>query len=211
GTHAARTGEVGIIAVRSWERAKGLTRIEFLAGQRVLADYRRANDTARSVAALFSAGRDDALELTSRLLEENRSLSRRLRTLEEIAARVEADELIETAQPIGGNQAHTRIVTREFADRDAESLKRLAVSIIARPGLIALLGARDREGRAARLVFARATDVNGDMNALMREACALLEGRGGGRPDLAQGGGTNVEKLTDALETATSRLVAPAQ
>lgn len=211
GTHAARTGEVGIIAVRSWERAKGLTRIEFLAGGRVLADYRRANDTARSVAALFSAGRDDALELTSRLLEENRSLSRRLRTLEEIAARVEADELIETAQPVGGNDARTRVVTREFTDRDAESLKRLAVSIIARHGFIALLGSRDSDGRAARLVFARSADADGDMSALMREACVLLEGRGGGRPDLAQGGGTKVEQLTDALETAKSRLVSVAQ
>ena len=51
GTHAYRTGEVGMIAVRSWERAKGLTRIEFAAGTRALADYRRANQTARAVAA----------------------------------------------------------------------------------------------------------------------------------------------------------------
>lgn len=206
GTHAARTGEVGIIAMRSWERAKGLTRVEFLAGGRVLADYRRANHTARSVAALFSAGRDDASELTARALEENKTMSRRLRTLEEVAARVEADELVETAQFVG-DDAGTCIVTRAFTDRDAESLKRLALSIIARPGFITLLGSRDSDGRAARLVFARAPDAPGDMNALMREACALLEGRGGGRPDLAQGGGTNVEQLDAALEIATRRLV----
>jgi alanyl-tRNA synthetase len=208
GTHAARTGEVGIIAMRSWERAKGLTRVEFIAGGRALADYRRANHTARSVAALFSAGRDDAFELTARALEENKTLSRRLRALEEIAARVEAEELIAAAQPLGGNgDQRTRIVTRAFTDRDAESLKRLALSIVSRPGLIALLGSRDTDGRAARLVFARAADAHGDMNALMREACATLEGRGGGRPDLAQGGGTNVEKLPAALETATTHLV----
>jgi alanyl-tRNA synthetase len=205
GTHAARTGEVGIIAMRSWERAKNLTRLEFIAGGRVLADYRRANHTARSVAALFSAGRDDASELTARALEENKTLSRRLRTLEEVAARVEAEELIHTAQPSGDGD-HARIVTHAFTDRDAESLKRLALSIIARPGLVALLGSRDSDKRAARLVFARSAEARGDMNALMREACALLEGRGGGRPDLAQGGGTNVEQLDAALEAATRRL-----
>ncbi|HLL72956.1 MAG TPA: DHHA1 domain-containing protein [Pyrinomonadaceae bacterium] len=208
GTHAARTGEVGIIAVRSWERAKGLTRLEFLAGGRVLTDYRLANTTARNVGALFSAGRDDAVELVARTLEENKALQRRLRTLEEIAARVEAEELILAATHDDGDDAHARIVTHAFTDRDAESLKRLALAIIARPKHIALLGSRDREGRAARLVFARAADTGGDMNALMRDACALLEGRGGGRPDLAQGGGTNVENLHDALHTAAARLAA---
>ncbi|HEY1404354.1 MAG TPA: DHHA1 domain-containing protein, partial [Pyrinomonadaceae bacterium] len=205
GTHAARTGEVGILAVRSWERARGLTRVEFLAGGRVRADYRRANHTARAVAALFSAGRDDSVELAARLVEENKTLLRRVRALEEIAARVEADELIQTATAAAGDE-RTRIVTHAFAERDAESLKRLALSIIARPGHIALLGARDTGGRTARLVFARAADARGDMNALMREACALLEGRGGGRPDLAQGGGTNVENLPAALRAAAGRL-----
>ena len=53
GTHAYRTGEVGMIAVRSWERAKGLTRIEFVAGTRALADYRKANKScARSCGAV---------------------------------------------------------------------------------------------------------------------------------------------------------------
>src|SRR6267142_5370972 len=79
GTHAYRTGEVGMIAVRSWERAKGLTRIEFVAGVRALADYRRANKSARTVAGLFSAGRDDAAKLTAHMLEENKELHRRIR------------------------------------------------------------------------------------------------------------------------------------
>src|SRR5258707_808550 len=55
GTHARSTSEVGVIAVRSWERAKGLTRIHFMAGVRALADYRKANQIAREVASLFSA------------------------------------------------------------------------------------------------------------------------------------------------------------
>jgi alanyl-tRNA synthetase len=201
GTHAYRTGEVGMIAVRSWERAKGLTRIEFVAGMRALADYRRANKTAREVASLFSGARDEAVHLASRMLEENKELHHRLRSLEEIAARVEAEELLVEASP---NTAGVGVVTKIYHDRDAESLKHLAQALIAHPNTIALLGSRDQE--AARLVFARSADAPGDMNALMKEACALLEGRGGGKPDLAQGGGKNVERLTEAIERASSLL-----
>ena len=94
GTHAYQTGEVGMIAVRSWERAKGLARIEFVAGMRALADYRRANQSARAIAGLFSAALADTPELAARMIEENKQLHRRVRSLEEIATRVEAEELL---------------------------------------------------------------------------------------------------------------------
>ena len=229
GTHAYRTGEVGMIAVRSWERAKGLTRIEFAAGTRALADYRRANKTARAVAALYSSSRDDAAKLTARMLEENKELQRRVRALAEVAAKVEAEELLQQEDavvcgsgPTPGSQdgrsdrdrtesarvsaeadshlAGIHVVSKIFNDRDAESLKHLAQALISHPGTIALLGSCDQE--TARLVFARSEDAPGDMNALMRAACALLDGRGGGKPDLAQGGGKKLEKLAEALELA---------
>jgi alanyl-tRNA synthetase len=208
GTHAYRTGEVGVIAVRSWERAKGLTRIEWVAGTRALADYRRANKTAREVAALYSAARDDAAKLTARVLEENKELHRRVRAFEEIAAGVEAEELLRGSSPSVGegvtNHARVRVVVKAFDNRDAESLKHLAQALISNPHTVALLGSRDRE--TARLVFARSADAPGDMNALMRDACVLLDGRGGGKPDMAQGGGKNVEKLAEAIDTAARTL-----
>ncbi len=197
GTHAYRTGEVGMIAVRSWERAKGLTRIEFVAGTRALADYRRANQSAREIAALFSTGRDDAPTLASHMLSENKELHRRVRLLEEIAAGVEAQGLLESAKVRADG---TRVIAHTFEGRDADDLKRVAHSLVANPQVIALLGSRDDE--TARLVFARSEDVNDDMNALMRNACALLDGRGGGRPDMAQGGGKNVSKLEEAIKLA---------
>jgi alanyl-tRNA synthetase len=201
GTHAYRTGEVGMIAVRTWERAKGLTRIEFVAGTRALADYRRANKTARAVAALFSAGRDDASKLAARMVEENNELHRRVRSLEEIAARVAAEELLTAAVPTA---AGVRVINHIFENRDAESLKHIAQALIAHPQTIAVLGSREKE--AARLVFARSADTPGDMNAMMRAACELLDGRGGGKPDMAQGGGKNVERLAEAIERAVALL-----
>jgi alanyl-tRNA synthetase len=223
GTHAYRTGEVGMIAVRSWERAKGLTRIEFAAGVRALADYRKANRSAREVAALFSTGRDDAPQHAAQLVEENKALHRRVRALEELEAEVEAERLLASASPLvdrlptpsdvrSALSEETRIVTHVFENRDAEFLKKVAHALTTRSAhastaksqIVALLATRDKD--TARLVFARSADARGDMNALMRDACALLDGRGGGKPDLAQGGGRNFEKLDEALDKATRAL-----
>ncbi|HWP53555.1 MAG TPA: DHHA1 domain-containing protein [Pyrinomonadaceae bacterium] len=201
GTHAQSTGEVGVIAVRSWVRAKGLVRIQFMAGVRVLADYRKANRTGREVAALFSAAREDSPGLVAKLIDENKKLTRRVRELDEIACRVEAEELLRGSSPTVGEGA---IITRTFDDRSADSLKLLALALIAHPNVVALLGSREDD--TARLVFARSPETSGDMNALMRKACEMIDGRGGGKPDMAQGGGKNIGTLEEALAAATQDL-----
>jgi alanyl-tRNA synthetase len=201
GTHAYRTGEVGIVAVRSWERAKGLVRIEFVAGGRALADYRKANKSAREIAALFSAGRDDAPHLAAQMIDENKELHRRIRVLEETAAADEAEKLFTETGP---REDGTRIIAKVFDGRDNDLLKKLAHALTARPQTVALLGSRD--GDTARLVFARSQDADGDMSSLMREACASLDGRGGGKPEMAQGGGKKIDQLAEALTRAASSL-----
>jgi alanyl-tRNA synthetase len=208
GTHANGTGEVGVIAVRGWERAKGLTRIQFMAGLRVVDDYRKANRTAIETSTLFSAGRDDSPALVARLIDENRKLTRRVRELDEIACRVEAEEILSSLRSEAGYRAaDPLVVTRGFNDRDADSLKHLALALIAHSKVIALLASRD--SNTARLVFARSADASGDMNALMRKACEVIDGRGGGKSDMAQGGGKNIGALDEALESAAKSLSRP--
>lgn len=193
GTHARATGEVGMILIPFWERAKGMTRLTFVAGERALKDYTHANRTARAVAAQFSVNRDDAPAAVRRLTEEHKTLQRRARELSTLAAEAEAAHIITdtNARPDG-----TRIVTRIFTDRDLAALRTLAQRLAAHnTPTVALLACVEAD--TARLVFARSTDASGDMNQFMREACARLDGRGGGTSELAQGGG----KLTNDLET----------
>ncbi|HEX8890969.1 MAG TPA: DHHA1 domain-containing protein, partial [Pyrinomonadaceae bacterium] len=173
----------------------------FVAGQRALNDYNRTNRALRSIAAMFSAGRDDAIQSVARLMDEHKQLTRRARTLEEVAARVEAEEIWNEARTLS---VDIKLCARVLEDRDADSLKKLAFALIAHPKTIALLGSRDAE--TARLVFARSMDAPGDMNALMREACGMLEGKGGGRADMAQGGGRLLEKLDEAIELSIKHL-----
>jgi alanyl-tRNA synthetase len=203
GTHAKQTGEVGMLAVRSWSRAKGLTRVEFVAGVRLHQDYRRANGTARHVAALFSVARDETPESVVRLREENKELLRRVRELEHIAARVEAANLLANTAPRADG---LHVVTGIFPERDAEALKALAFALVAQPRVAALLATHDAEHKTARLVFARSQDAPGDMNALMRHACRQLGGRGGGHPDFAQGGGRHAPQLMSILAELAAKL-----
>jgi alanyl-tRNA synthetase len=110
-----------------------------------------------------------------------------------------------TAAAAGLAEGQTvRVISHVFEARDPESLKQLAQALIDHPGTIALLGSRDKE--FARLVFARSTDSPGDMNALMREACATIHGRGGGNAEMAQGGGKDTERVSEAIAGARARI-----
>src|SRR5215475_4489377 len=200
GTHAERTGEVGLIAVRGWERAKKMTRVHFLCGVRALDDYREAGRSVDAIARKFSAGREEAESSVERLLDENKRLSRRARELAGVVAKVEASELIEATEPVDG----ARIVSRVFDDRDIEELKLLAHRLVDGDNVVALLASK--EGGTARLVFARSANLSADMNALMRAACERLGGRGGGKPEFAQGGGPKVSELDRTMEEARTTI-----
>lgn len=183
GTHASNTGEVGIIVARAWERAKKMTRVHFVCGVRALNDYRLANEAADTVARKLSVGREEIVVTVDRLLEEQKQANRRIRELNQIAAEVEAQQILAETEPVNG----LRVVRKILEQKDFEEMKLLAHRLVERPGVVALLGVR--EGSMARLVFARSTDVDQDMNALMKAACEKLGGRGGGKPEFAQGGG----------------------
>jgi alanyl-tRNA synthetase len=200
GTHAQRTGEVGLIAVRSWERAKRMTRVQFVCGGRALRDYRVANQTAMSVARRLSVGRDEALEAVARLLEEHKKLERRARALVELATQAEAQELL-TATPATPSP---RVILRIFDDRDFDDVKRLAHQLVAEPGVLALLARRTRD--LVRVVCARSADLPVEANTLLQPVCEQLGGRSGGTSEFAQGSGTRVAELERVLAAAAASL-----
>ena len=200
GTHATRTGQIGLIAIKSFERAKKMTRVEFVCGRRSLAEYRQANATAVTVARLFSSERDAAPDLVARAMEENKALKKRLRDLLDLAMSAEAAGLLAETEATNG----FKIIRRAYDDRDLEEIRILASKIVSLEPAIALLGTKDRS--AARLVFARSVSLPQEMGKLMAEACKLLGGRGGGRPEMAQGGGPVIERLEEALLNAAAQV-----
>jgi alanyl-tRNA synthetase len=202
GTHATRAGQVGLIAIKGYERAKKLTRVEFVCGHRALAEYRAAHRTAMAVAQLFSADRDSTPELVARAIQETKSLKKRIRDLLELAMTAEAAQRLAQASP----SRNFKVVSAVFDGRDLEEVRMLASKIAQAEPAVALLGTKD--AGAARLVFARSASLAPDMGQLLAEACQLLGGRGGGKPDLAQGGGPAGDKLDDAIKLAAEKIFA---
>jgi alanyl-tRNA synthetase len=200
GTHAARTGQIGLIAVRSYERLRKMTRVEFVCGGRALAEYRLAKGTAFAVARLFSSDREKSPELVEAAIQENKGLKRRIRDLLELAMSAQASEMLALAP---ASQSF-KIVQAVFLGKDLEEMRMLAAKIVQREPSVALLATKDAGG--ARLVFARSASLAQNMSQLLAEACDMLEGRGGGKPELAQGGGPNVERVEEALAAASGKI-----
>ena len=177
-----------------------MTRVEFVCGHRALEEYRAANETAISVAQLFSAERDASVELVRRAIQENKNLKRRVRDLLELAMTAEAAEMRAAATSTGA----FKLISAVFDGRDLEEVRMLATKIVQAEPAIALLGTKD--AGAARLVFARSASLAENMGQLLAEACQLLGGRGGGKPDMAQGGGPDVAKLDEAIKLAAEKI-----
>jgi alanyl-tRNA synthetase len=184
GTHVARTGAIGVIAVSGWERFRGGTRVEFRCGVRALADYRAMRDSVSAAQRLLSTGPADLAFAIERLQGEAREAKRRVNDLQEKLAGHEAEALADRATPSGSS----RIVVEPLGGWDAAGLKTIAAAIAERPGHTAVLLTI---ATPVSIVVARAADVRLDAGAVLRQLTAKYGGKGGGRPELAQGGGLN--------------------
>lgn len=196
GTHVPRTGMVGMIAVSSWERFKGGSRIAFVCGGRALASHTRLRDTLTAAARLAGAAPADVPSAIERMQAELKETRKTIRDLEDTLTRFRAAELRAGAETIGGYRA---VLTVQPA-LDGGALKRLAAEIVQAPGLVAILAGT---GQPVPVVVARSEDVPFDAGAWLERAIAALGGRGGGRPEQAQGGiaAGGEEIVTFARET----------
>jgi alanyl-tRNA synthetase len=181
GTHVARTGGIGLIAVASWERFKGGQRLEFLCGRRALAGYRTLRDAMAASIRLVSVLPTELPGAIERLQAEARDQKRALAGAYQDLARYRADELASAVESVGTH----RLVARAI-DADAIGLKNLAAAVAAKPGLVVVLASTSTP---TLVVIARSNDVAVSAQRLLTVLTAEFGGRGGGRPEMAQAGG----------------------
>ncbi len=199
GTHVARTGAIGMIAVAGSERVRGGTRLEFLCGVRALRGYRTLRDVMASSVRLLSVLPVELPAGIERMQAEAKDTNRRLRDLQTRLASFEAASLGERAEPRGAS----RIVVEALEGWDANGLKAIASAISSRPGHVAVLFGVPPP---SAIVVARAPDAAVDCAATLKALTDRFGGKGGGRPDLAQGGGLQ-GRAEDLIAYARSLLL----
>jgi alanyl-tRNA synthetase len=213
GTHVRRTGEVGPIKITRSERRGAETRVEFLCGGRALADYRAKNAMVMELAQEFTVGHWELPDAVHRLSDELRETRRALRRSRDSLLEAEATALWHQAEVLtvgetgsGSTVETVHIVRGAYDGRSMDDLKHLAQRLIVHPCTVALLASRGQGDQKSYLTFARSDDLDVNMGTLVRPACEIIGGRGGGRPNFAQGGGAEAGLVGQALDGARETL-----
>ena len=201
GTHVARTGAIGTVVVASSERFRGGTRVEFLCGIRATRAYRNLRDTVAASVRLVSVLPTELPAGIERLQAEMKETRRTLKDLQNRLAGFEGLSLADRAEAIGA----CRAVIAALDGWDQTGLKSLAGAITTRPGHVAALFSAASPSAA---VIARSPDVAIDCALVLKQLVERFGGKGGGRPDLAQGGGLQGDR--SELLTLTRELISTA-
>ena len=194
GTHVSRTGAIGIIAVTQSERFRGGSRITFACGSRALRAFRGYRDAVAGAVRVLSVLPHELPSAVERAQLDSKDLRKTVSRLQGELAGHEASRLLEDAAVVGDR----RVVVRALEGWDAAGLKAIASSLVGRSGVVAVLvSARN----PVAVVVARSQDAALDSSMGLRMLLDRFGGRGGGRPELAQGAGL-VGKIEDILTAA---------
>jgi alanyl-tRNA synthetase len=197
GTHLDQTGEIGLLKVQmEGAVASGVRRIEAVAGPAALEAVAKKEAALREAAEILKIAPLEVPRRLQKLLEEQKALEKQLETLEARAARSRAEELVASARQVNG----VAVIAARVDGLDAEGLRSVADTLRERLGSGVVCVASVVDGKV-NLVAAVTKDLTKRVQAgkLVQEVAAAVGGRGGGRPDLAQGGGPEPDKLDAAL------------
>jgi alanyl-tRNA synthetase len=197
GTHVARTGDIGLFKIiAEGGVAAGVRRIEALTGAGALVYLERQEDRLADIGKLLAASGDDAIEKLRQLQDRQKKLERELESLKSKAAGSALDDILREAEDLGG----IRVVAARVNGLDPKALREGVDQAKAKLKDCVVLLAAGADGKAALVAGVGGTAL-GKVKAgeLLSHVAKQIGGKGGGRPDLAQGGGEDTPKLDEAL------------
>lgn len=199
GAHPAYTGEVGLIKIRKLDKIRNSTRVEFYCGNRALRDYSWKNHTINQISSLLSVKDVDTLNGVEKLYADYNELKKEVRNLKQENTQYEADQLFSDAEGKSG----IKLIAKVFESRNFGDIRNLSSKVTEKPKTIILLGVKNDK---AQLVFSCSKDISIDMNQLFQEVAPIINAKGGGNKNTAQGGGDKKENLEGALKAAVTIL-----
>lgn len=197
GIHASRTGDIGLLKIISEGGvASGVRRIEAVTGAQALAYLNAAEEQLKEAASLVKGSRDNLIDKLSAVLERNRLLEKQLEQLQAKAASAAGDDLSAQALDV----KDVKVLAVRLDGQDGKALLALVDQLKNKLGRAVILLGSVHEEKVV-LVAGVTKDLTGQLKAgdLMKQAAAAVGGKGGGRPDMAQGGGTDAGALDAAL------------
>ncbi|MGB2173236.1 MAG: alanine--tRNA ligase-related protein, partial [Porticoccaceae bacterium] len=202
GTHVERTGDIGLIKITSESSvASGVRRIEAVTGKLALAYCEQTQDTVDEVSTIAKVAKAKVTEKVRQVIEENRRLQKEIDQLKQKLANSSGSDIMSSAQQINGVTVLSTIVD----GADAKSLKSVADQVRSKieKGVFFLVA---KEGDKASLVAGVTKNLTSDLKAgdLMKHVSSQLDGKGGGRPDMAMGAAYDLTNLPQALESVAA-------
>jgi alanyl-tRNA synthetase len=193
GIHCKNSLEVGAIKILRTKRIQdGVVRLEFVAGMPEIEAMLEIWNSISEASAKLNSTPEKINESVDKLLSDRKELVKELEAMKKGRVGETVDELLEKGVQVRGVR-----VIRHLESEDMRHLVSLAKELIGKPKTVAILGS-DEQG--AKIVVARSPDVDLDCRPLIEEAMKRVGGSGGGKPDFAQGGGTDASKIEDALD-----------
>ncbi|HCP53269.1 MAG TPA: alanine--tRNA ligase [Pseudomonas sp.] len=197
GTHVSRTGDIGVFKITSEAGvAAGVRRIEAVTGAQALAYLNGAEEQLKEAAQLVKGSRDNLLDKLTAVLERNRQLEKDLEQLKAKAASAAGNDLAASAQEVNG----VKVLSARIDGADGKALLALVDQLKNKLGSAVILLGGVLDDKVV-LVAGVTADLTARFKAgdLMKQAAAAVGGKGGGRPDMAQGGGVDAAALDQAL------------
>ncbi len=197
GTHVARAGDIGLFKILSESGvAAGVRRIEAVTGQAAYDHVVRTDQVLRDVASLLRGSRDDVDEKVRELTERARRLEKEVQQLKAKLASGQGGDLSSQAKDVGG----VKVLAVQVEGADAKSLRDSVDDLRNKLGTSVIVLATVKEGKVV-LVAGVSADILDRYKAgeILAKVAAQVGGRGGGRADFAQAGGSQPENLAAAL------------
>jgi alanyl-tRNA synthetase len=197
GTHVERTGEIGLLKiVHESAIAAGVRRLEAVTGRDALIHVQKAENELKRTAGLFKAGHFEVYDRADKLLKQTRELEREIEALKSKLAAKDSGDLMSRVKEIGG----VKVLAVEVSIADAKTLRDLGDKLRDKlgSGVILLGGKADDKAMLLCMVTKDLADRFHAGN-IIKEIAPIVGGKGGGRPDMAQAGGTQPENLAKAI------------